>query len=63
MSSSAMVCTSDRFARRAEGKASGLERVTTVLEDVSGSDQLLLSLRMHRCSDLCMLHRKSHRSG
>lgn len=30
-----MVCTSDLFARNADGKAVGLERVTTVLEDVS----------------------------
>lgn len=29
------VCTSDRFARSADGKAVGLETVTTVLEDVS----------------------------
>jgi hypothetical protein len=34
-SSSEMVCTSERFARRAEGKAVGLETVTTVLEEVS----------------------------
>lgn len=34
-SSSESVCTSDRFARKAEGKAVGLETVTTVLEDVS----------------------------
>lgn len=34
-SSSEMVCTSDRFARKADGKAVGLETVTTVLEDVS----------------------------
>jgi hypothetical protein len=34
-SSSLTVCTSDRFARKVEGKAVGLECVTTVLEDVS----------------------------
>ena len=35
MSASVMVCTSDRFARRADGKADGLERVMMVFEDVS----------------------------
>ena len=30
-----MVCTSDLFARREEGKAVGLEIVTTVFDDVS----------------------------
>jgi hypothetical protein len=37
-SSSLMVWTSDRFARRDDGKAVGLECVTTVLEDVSLHD-------------------------
>lgn len=31
-----MVCTSDRLARNADGKAVGFDRVTTVLEEVSG---------------------------
>lgn len=35
ISSSLMVCTSDLFARRAEGNAVGFDRVTTVLEEVS----------------------------
>lgn len=30
-----MACTSDRFVRKADGKAVGLECVTTVLEEVS----------------------------
>ena len=30
-----MVCTSDLFARREEGKAVGLETVTTVFDEVS----------------------------
>ena len=38
-SSSEMVWTSERFARSAEGKAVGFERVTTVLEEVSVTSQ------------------------
>lgn len=34
-SSSEIVCTSERLARNAEGKAVGLDTVTTVLEEVS----------------------------
>jgi hypothetical protein len=37
-SSSLMVCTSDRFARRDDGKAVGLECVMTVLDEVSEED-------------------------
>jgi hypothetical protein len=33
-----MVCTSERFARNEDGKAVGLETVTTVLDDVSKCD-------------------------
>jgi hypothetical protein len=33
-----MVWTSDRFARNDDGKAVGLETVTTVLDDVSNDD-------------------------
>jgi hypothetical protein len=35
MSASVMVCTSDLFARNADGKAEGFDRVTIVLIDVS----------------------------
>lgn len=38
-SPSVMVCTSDRFARSAEGKAVGFDCVTTVLDDVSACGQ------------------------
>jgi hypothetical protein len=34
-SASEIVCTSDRFARREDGKAVGFECVTTVLDEVS----------------------------
>jgi hypothetical protein len=33
-----MVCTSDRFARKEDGKAVGLECVTTVFEEVSACE-------------------------
>jgi hypothetical protein len=35
MSASVMVCTSDLFARNADGKAEGFDRVMIVLTDVS----------------------------
>ena len=41
MSASVMVCTSDRFARRADGKADSLERVMMVFEDVSERNKLV----------------------
>jgi hypothetical protein len=36
-----MVCTSERFARNEDGKAVGLETVTTVFDDVSECDTLV----------------------
>jgi hypothetical protein len=44
MSDSFSVCTSDRFARRAEGKAVGFECVTMVLDEVSAAQQTLATL-------------------
>jgi hypothetical protein len=41
-----MVCTSDRLARNADGKAVGFDRVTTVLEEVSGK------LRVRCCQSM-----------
>lgn len=51
-SSSERVWTSERFARRAEGKAVGLETVMTVFEEVStGLCQLMLvSVSFLQCS-------------
>lgn len=40
-----MVCTSDLFARNADGKAEGLERVMIVLVDVSKRNGLVSSFR------------------
>ena len=37
-SPSEIVCTSDRFDRRADGNAVGLDCVTTVLDEVSEGD-------------------------
>lgn len=46
-SASEIVCTSERLARRAEGKAVGFECVTTVLDEVS---EALSVLTMNECS-------------
>ena len=46
-SASEMVCTSDLFARNDDGKAVGLETVTTVLDDVSSTGQ---PGYLHRCA-------------
>lgn len=39
-SASVIVYTSERFARKAEGKAVGLERVTITLDEVSARCQV-----------------------
>lgn len=51
-SSSESVWTSERFARRAEGKAVGLETVTTVFDEVSAAlrQSMLVSDCLLQCS-------------
>jgi hypothetical protein len=47
-----MVCTSDRFARRDDGKAVGLECVMTVLEEVSEANMRLDVACLHALYEL-----------
>jgi hypothetical protein len=57
-SSSEIVCTSERFARSAEGKAVGFEWVTTVLEDVSVASVRTGAGGEVRRRYLCTRHRR-----
>lgn len=66
MSSSVSVCTSDRLARREDGKALGLECVTMTLEEVSRKQSLVRATSLINqevmVSNLCILRRRHHRS-